>query len=84
MACNQRATRVGGLAAGISGAGEVTNIVVTAGPAKITAGSIAMGLGGYLAVGTDVEHYETECQREEDETEQVPVMERAKVEKTTA
>jgi hypothetical protein len=60
------------LAAGISGAGAATNIVVTAGLAEIAAGSIAMGLGGYLAARTDVEHYETERQREVDETEQVP------------
>jgi ABC-type sulfate/molybdate transport systems ATPase subunit len=40
------------LAAGISGAGAAANIVVTAGLAEIAAGSIAMGLGGYLAART--------------------------------
>src|SRR3972149_4857262 len=64
------------LAAGISGAGAASNIVVTAGLAEIAAGSIAMGLGGYLAARTDIEHYETERQREIDETEQVPEKER--------
>lgn len=67
------------LAAGISGAGAATNIVVTAGLAEIAAGSIAMGLGGYLAARTDVEHYETERQREVDETELVPEKEKEEV-----
>jgi VIT1/CCC1 family predicted Fe2+/Mn2+ transporter len=67
------------LAAGISGAGAATNIVVTAGVAEIAAGSIAMGLGGYLAARTDAEHYETERQREVDETEQVPEKEKEEV-----
>jgi hypothetical protein len=44
------------LAAGISGAVAVTHVVVTAGLAEIAAGSIAMGLGGYLAARTDFEH----------------------------
>jgi VIT1/CCC1 family predicted Fe2+/Mn2+ transporter len=67
------------LAAGISGAGAATNIVVTAGLAEIAAGSIAMGLGGYLAARTDVEHYETERQREVAETEQMPDKEKDEV-----
>ena len=55
------------LAAGISGVVAATNatrLVVTAGLAEIAAGSIAMGLGGYLAAKTDLEHYATERQRE--------------------
>ena len=44
------------LAAGLSGAVAFTSIVVTAGLAEIAAGSIAMGLGGYLAAKTDAEH----------------------------
>jgi vacuolar iron transporter family protein len=52
------------LAAGISGAGAATKIVVLAGLTEIAAGSIAMGLGGYLAARTDFEHYITEKQRE--------------------
>jgi VIT1/CCC1 family predicted Fe2+/Mn2+ transporter len=67
------------LAAGISGAGAATNIVVTAGLAEIAAGSIALGLGGYLAARTDVEHYETERQREVAETEQMPDKEKDEV-----
>lgn len=67
------------LAAGVSGAGAATNIVVTAGLAEIAAGSIAMGLGGYLAARTDSEHYETERQRETDETEQMPDKEKDEV-----
>jgi len=45
------------LAAGLSGAVSSTNIIVTAGLAEIAAGSIAMGLGGYLAARSDAEHY---------------------------
>jgi vacuolar iron transporter family protein len=52
------------LAAGISGAIAETHLVVTAGFAEIAAGSIAMGLGGYLAARSDAEHFETEAKRE--------------------
>ncbi len=52
------------LAAGISGAVDSTNLIVTAGLAEIAAGAIAMGLGGYLAARTDAEHYENEKKRE--------------------
>jgi VIT1/CCC1 family predicted Fe2+/Mn2+ transporter len=55
------------LAAGISGAVAATTLVVTAGMAEIAAGSIAMGLGGYLAARSDSEHYESERRREFDE-----------------
>ncbi len=67
------------LAAGISGAGAGTAIIVTAGLAEIAAGSIAMGLGGYMAARTDAEHYATERQRELYETEQVPDLEKTEV-----
>lgn len=52
------------LAAGLSGAVDSTAIVITAGLAEIAAGSIAMGLGGYLAGRSDVEHYDSEYKRE--------------------
>lgn len=52
------------LAAGLSGAVLSTGIIVTAGLAEIVAGSIAMGLGGYLAGRSDVEHYDSEYKRE--------------------
>ena len=54
------------LAAGLSGA-VATHVVVIAGLAEIAAGSIAMGLGGYLAARGDVEHYNSELAREADE-----------------
>ena len=57
------------LAAGLTGAVESTGIIVTAGLAEIAAGSIAMGLGGYLAGRTQIEHYETEEKREYEEIE---------------
>jgi vacuolar iron transporter family protein len=52
------------LAAGLSGAVNSTDIVITAGLAEIAAGSIAMGLGGYLAGRTEIEHYDSEERRE--------------------
>jgi VIT1/CCC1 family predicted Fe2+/Mn2+ transporter len=52
------------LAAGLSGAVAATAIVVTAGLAEVAAGSIAMGLGGYLAARSDAEHYASELARE--------------------
>lgn len=55
------------LAAGISGVIAETHLVVTAGFAEIAAGSIAMGLGGYLAARSDAEHYESEAIREQTE-----------------
>ena len=48
------------LAAGLSGAINTTGIIVTAGLAEIAAGSIAMGLGGYMAAKSDAEHYVSE------------------------
>jgi len=55
------------LAAGLSGAVDQIEIVITAGLAEIAAGSIAMGLGGYLAGRTEIEHYDSEERREYDE-----------------
>ena len=67
------------LAAGLSGAVASNSIVVTAGLAEIAAGSIAMGLGGYLAAKTDLEHYSTERMRELQETKEVPRQEEQEV-----
>jgi VIT1/CCC1 family predicted Fe2+/Mn2+ transporter len=63
------------LAAGLSGAVDTTRIIVTAGLAEFAAGSIAMGLGGYLAAQSDAEHYVSERQREEREVVNVPDVE---------
>jgi VIT1/CCC1 family predicted Fe2+/Mn2+ transporter len=60
------------LAAGLSGAVDSTRVVITAGLAEIAAGSIAMGLGGYLAARTDAEHYASELARESRETVEMP------------
>jgi vacuolar iron transporter family protein len=57
------------LAAGLSGAVDSTNIIVIAGIAEIAAGSIAMGLGGYLAGKTEQDHYNSELKREYYEVE---------------
>lgn len=72
------------LAAGLSGAVDSNNIVITAGIAEIVAGSIAMGLGGYLAGKTEQEHYENELKREYDEVERVPEKEIAEVKEVFA
>ncbi len=69
------------LAAGLSGAvgpGNI-NLVWIAGLAEIAAGSIAMGLGGYLAGNTEMDHYNSELKREYDEVERVPDMEKEEV-----
>src|SRR5271154_2230551 len=55
------------LAAGLTGAISSSRLIVTAGFAEIAAGSIAMGLGGYLAARGDAEHYASEKLREERE-----------------
>lgn len=60
------------LAAGLSGAASSTNIILIAGIAEIAAGSIAMGLGGYLAGKTEQDHYNTEEKREYYEVDNVP------------
>src|SRR5437764_8837248 len=67
------------LAAGLSGAVHSTGIIVTAGLAEVAAGSIAMGLGGFLAARGDVEHYASERRREEREIIEKPELERAEV-----
>lgn len=67
------------LAAGLSGAAVATRIVLTAGLAEIAAGSIAMGLGGYLAARGDAEHYASELAREEREIIERPDDERTEV-----
>src|SRR5271170_2516371 len=60
------------LAAGLSGAIDSTGLVITAGLAEVAAGAIAMGLGGYLAARTDVEHYARERAIEEREIDEIP------------
>ena len=67
------------LAAGLSGAIDSTGIIVTAGLAEIAAGSIAMGLGGYLAARSDAEHYASERRREELEVKEKTAIEREEV-----
>jgi VIT1/CCC1 family predicted Fe2+/Mn2+ transporter len=69
------------LAAGLSGAvgPDHINLIWIAGLAEIAAGSIAMGLGGYLAGNTEVDHYNSELKREYAEVERVPDMEKEEV-----
>ena len=67
------------LAAGLSGAVNSTGVIITAGLAEIAAGSIAMGLGGFLAARSDAEHYESERIREHIEIRDLPDVEIAEV-----
>ena len=69
------------LAAGLSAAVGQShlNLIWIAGLAEIAAGSIAMGLGGYLAGKTEIDHYNSELRREYDEVERVPERERDEV-----
>jgi vacuolar iron transporter family protein len=67
------------LAAGLSGAVADTHIVVVAGLAEVAAGAIAMGLGGYLAGKTEVDHYYAELKREEWEVDNLPEKEKEEV-----
>ena len=67
------------LAAGLSGAVDASAIIITAGLAEIAAGSIAMGLGGYLAARSDAEHYASERRREQKEVKEIPEVEKYEV-----
>src|ERR1041384_2977844 len=67
------------LAAGLSGAVQNTKLIVVGGLAEIAAGSIAMGLGGYLAARGDAEHYDQERAREYREIKEIPEEEVAEV-----
>ncbi len=67
------------LAAGLSGAVSSNDIVITAGMAEVVAGSIAMGLGGYLAGKTEQEYYDSEQIREYQEVEDFPEKEKQEV-----
>jgi len=67
------------LAAGLSAAVSSSFLVLVAGIAEITAGSIAMGLGGYLAGRSDRDHYRAEWEREQRHIKQAPEAERAEV-----
>lgn len=67
------------LAAGLTGAISQSHLILTAGFAEIAAGSIAMGLGGYLAARGDAEHYAHEQVREEQEIVTIPEAEAQEV-----
>jgi vacuolar iron transporter family protein len=68
------------LAAGLTGIAIARpDIIVTAGLAEIAAGSIAMGLGGYLAAKSDAEHYTKEREREKREVKEIPDEEKREV-----
>nr|WP_294897665.1 VIT1/CCC1 transporter family protein [uncultured Pedobacter sp.] len=67
------------LTAGLSGVVHSNSLIITAGIAEIVAGSIAMGLGGYLSAKTEIEHYQTELEKEYEEVERIPEQEKKEV-----
>jgi len=72
------------LAAGLSGVIDQNGIIITAGLAEIIAGSIAMGLGGYLAGKTEVDHYDSELKREYREIKEFYETEKSEVKEVFA
>lgn len=68
------------LTAGLSGVLNTNHLIIVSGLAEITAGCISMGLGGFLAAQSEVEHYDTELKREYTEIESVPQTELKEVE----
>lgn len=72
------------LAAGLSGAVDRPFLVLVAGVAEMAAGSIAMGLGGFLAAKSEAETYESELRREQREIVELPEVERLEVEEILA
>ena len=68
------------LTAGLSGVLNTNHLIIVSGLAEITAGCISMGLGGYLAGQSEVEHYDSELKREYREIESVPLTELKEVE----
>lgn len=72
------------LAAGLSGAVDRPFLVLIAGVAEMAAGSIAMGLGGFLAAKSESETYESELRRERREIVELPDVERFEVEQILA
>src|SRR5436305_10325503 len=67
------------LAAGLAGAVSTHVLIVIGGLAEMAAGSIAMGMGGFLAARSDADSYQAEVRREEQEITQVPEVERQEV-----
>ncbi|MER3481446.1 MAG: iron transporter [Meiothermus sp.] len=67
------------LAAGLSGAVDSSFVVLIAGIAEVVAGSIAMGLGGYLAARGEADHYQAELERERREVRELPQAEAEEV-----
>ena len=67
------------LTAGLTGAVTSNMIIITAGMAEIIAGSIAMGLGGYMAGVTDYQHYQSEKKREFWEVEHLAEKEKEEI-----
>ena len=68
------------LTAGLSGVLNTNHLIIVSGLAEIAAGCISMGLGGFLAGQSEVEHYDSELKREFNEIETVPAIELKEVE----
>ena len=63
------------LTAGLSGALHTNQLIIVSGLAEIAAGCISMGLGGFLAGESEVDHYNTVLKKEYHEIETVPELE---------
>jgi VIT1/CCC1 family predicted Fe2+/Mn2+ transporter len=72
------------LTAGLSGVVHSNSFIITAGIAEIVAGSIAMGLGGFLSAKTEIEHYQTELESEYAEIQRIPDQEKEEVKEVFA
>jgi VIT1/CCC1 family predicted Fe2+/Mn2+ transporter len=68
-----------GMVNAVKGVDNPTHIITLAGIAEIAAGSIAMGLGGYLSGKTEADHYNSELKREYYEVDHLPEVEKAEV-----
>ncbi len=67
------------LAAGLTGVVSSNSLIIFAGLAEIIAGTISMGLGGFLAGKTEIENYEGEKIREEREIKEIPQEEKEEI-----
>jgi vacuolar iron transporter family protein len=68
------------LTAGMSGIMDTNHLIIASGIAEIAAGSISMGLGGFLAGESEVHHYNWLSQNEYYEIETMPESEVKEVE----
>lgn len=64
---------------GVHGAAVPSRVVFLAGLVELLGGTVAMGLGGYLALKSEREYYQAERRREEREVDMFPETERKEI-----